>query len=70
MVGIPVMLLVWPVTVPAKMFEEPTPVVPICRSYCVTWDPAVQVKVALEPVRALPGVGDDMVAGEAGMDSV
>ena len=52
-------------TVPEKTFVEPAAVVPTCRSYCVTPDPAVQVKVALEPVRVLPGAGDVRVAGVA-----
>jgi hypothetical protein len=57
--GIPVTLavvaVVWPVL---ERFVEPTPVVPRSSSYCVTPVPAVHVKVALEPVRVLPALGE------------
>ena len=69
-VGIPVTVLLVPVTVPPKMFEEPAPVVPTCKSYCVTCDPVVHENVAEERASLLPGVGDDMAAGAAGLASV
>ena len=61
--GIPVMLLLVPMTVPAMMFEEPTPVVPTCRSYSVTPVPAVHVKVTVAPLSVLPAAGEAIVAG-------
>ena len=49
---------------------EPGPVVPSRNSYSVTSTPADQVKVALEPVSLLPGVGVANTAGAGGRDSV
>ena len=49
---------------------EPGPVVPSRNSYLVTPVPADQVKVALEPVSVLPGVGEVNAAGTGVPDSV
>jgi hypothetical protein len=44
---------------------EPTPVVPRFSSYAVIALPGVHVKVTLEPVNVLPGVGVVRAAGRA-----
>jgi hypothetical protein len=44
---------------------DPTPVLPIPSTYCVTPEPAVHVNVALLDVSVLPGVGEVSTAGVA-----
>jgi hypothetical protein len=44
---------------------DPTPVLPIPSTYCVTPVPAVHWKVTLLDVSAVPGVGEVSTAGVA-----
>ena len=64
LVGIPVtacdVAVIWAVL--AKMFEEPTPVLPTYTQYAVAPVAAVQLNVTLEPLSVPPGAGDVMTA--------
>ena len=66
MVGRPVTLTcVAVIGVELNKLYDPTPVLPIPSTYCVTPEPAVHWKVTLEEVSVLLGVGEVSTAGVA-----